>query len=93
MSNEFHTATETALEEAFGIHPSRHYTWRADQLADGTYRYALEDTENGAVLAEGMHENDQVAMRRFEDNLANSGLTPEEIRSIRDAADAYEAEL
>jgi hypothetical protein len=93
MTADYHTPTETALEETFGIHPTRHYAWRADQLADGTYRYALEDPETGAVLAEGVHTNDQVAMRKFEDNLANSGLTPEEIRSIRDAADAYEATL
>lgn len=87
-----YTATEDALEQS-GIHASRHYAMRADQLADGTYRYALEIPATGEVLAEGVHADDLHAMRIFEENLTRSGLTPDEIKGIREAADAYEASL
>ena len=85
------TATEEALEAQYGVEPSRPYSLRADQLEDGTYRYALEEAGTGTILAEGVHEDEQEALARFHDNLAQSGLSPDEIAGLQRAADDYEA--
>jgi hypothetical protein len=79
-----HTDTEEALEEVVGVHPTRHYSLRADQLDDGSYRYALEDPDSGETLAEGVHADDGEARRLFRENLALSGLSEDEIKALGD---------
>lgn len=87
--HEGETATEAALEDE-GVHPTRHYAMRADQLEDGTYRYALEDPDSGKALAEGIDANPDRAMRMFEDNLKASGLSADEVSHLTQAIDHYE---
>lgn len=84
------TKTEQALESA-GIHPTRHYILRADQLRDGTYRYALEDTENGQVLAEGANADNRQAIELLVGAIYQCGLSADEIRLLAQATRAYEA--
>lgn len=83
------TATEAALEDD-GVHPTCHYALRADQFDDGTYRYALENPDNGAILAEGIDTNPDRAMRTFEANLGKSDLTAAEIADLTKNIDRYE---
>lgn len=68
------TPTERALESELHVHASRHYALRADQLEDGTYRYALEDTRSGTVLAEGVDPDARAAVALFEQSLDRAGL-------------------
>ncbi len=85
-----HTETEEALEESFGVEASLPYALRADQLADGTYRYALENVETGEALAEGVHADDGEALARFRQSLAGSALSPDEIAALQRATRQYE---
>lgn len=78
------TDTEEAMEDVMGIHPTRHYSLRADQLDDGTYRYALENPDNGDTLAEGVHADDAEARRLFRESLDRSGLSKQEIAALGD---------
>lgn len=86
---EPHTETEEALED-LGVEPTLPYALRADQLADGTYRYALEDTQTGQVLAEGTHAEDQEALARFRKSLAGSDLSADEIKALQQATRRYD---
>jgi hypothetical protein len=87
--DEGETATEAALEDE-GIHHTQHYALRADQLDDGTYRYALENPDTGKTLAEGVDGNPDRAIRMFEDNLKASGLSADEVATLIKAIDHYE---
>jgi hypothetical protein len=96
------TETEEALEDTFGVEASLPYALRADQLADGAYRYALENVEtgealaegvhadDGEALAEGVHADDGEALARFRQSLDGSGLSPDEIAVLRRATRQYE---
>lgn len=84
------TETEEALEDTFGVEASLPYALRADQLADGAYRYALENVETGEALAEGVHADDGEALARFRQSLAESGLSPAEIAALQRATRQYE---
>ncbi len=85
-----HTDTEEAMEDTLGVEPSLPYALRADQLADGTYRYALENAETGQTLAEGVHADDGEALARFRQSLGQSALTPDEIAALQRATRQYE---
>lgn len=89
-ATERHNTTEDAIADEIGHAPTCPYFLRADQLSDGSYRYAIEERNTGRVLAEGMHASDHEALMEFERNLAASGLTREEIEAIRKAADRYD---
>ena len=90
MAEPQQTRTTEEMEEEFGVTPTRPYALRADQLADGTYRYALEDQETGEALAEGVDREDQTALSKFEASLAASSLSPQEVTAFREALRAYE---
>ena len=85
-----HTETEEAMEDTFGVESSLPYALRADQLADGTYRYALEDARNGQTLAEGVAADDGQALARFRESLEQSKLSPEEIAALQRVTRQYE---
>ena len=85
-----HTDTEEALEDTFGVEASLPYALRADQLADGTYRYALEDARTGQTLAEGVAADDNEALARFRESLEKTELSPEEIAALQRATRQYE---
>ena len=82
---EQHTDTEESLEQTYGVEATLPYALRADQLADGTYRYALEDVNAGRVLAEGAHADDEEALARFRRSLAQSGLSAPEMEALQQA--------
>jgi len=84
------TETEEALEDTFGVEASLPYALRADQLADGAYRYALEDARTGQTLAEGVAADDGEARARFRESLERSELSPEEIAALQRATRQYE---
>ncbi len=88
-----HTDTEEALEDEFGVKASQPYALRADQLADGAYRYALEQNDTGQILAEGVDPVDQKALEKFEQSLAKADLTREERRALLQALLGYEHHL
>jgi hypothetical protein len=83
------TETEEALEDA-GVTPTQHYSLRADQLADGAFHYALEETGSGRVLAEAMSADDHEARSQFINALARSGLSPAEIEALQAALARYD---
>lgn len=83
------TKTEEALEDT-GVPPTRHYFLRADQLADGSFHYALEEAGTGKVLAEAMHAGDHQARERFQEALVQSGLSPAEIEALKAALSRYD---
>jgi hypothetical protein len=88
--NRPHTETEEALEDTYGVDASLPDALRADQLADGTFRYALENAQTGLVLAEGVHADSAEALSRFRQNLERSGLSPDEIQALQQATRQYE---
>ena len=85
-----HNRTEDALTDEMGHPPSARYFLRADQMNDGSYRYALEERDTGRVLAEAMHADEHQALAEFEKSLASSGLSQDEIETLRHAADRYD---
>ena len=86
---ERHTDTMDALEDE-GIEPTLPYSLRADQLADGTYRYALENPDTGETLAEGVHADEHEALTRFRQALAKSSLSAEEVEALQQAVLHYD---
>lgn len=82
------TDTQEELEDR-GVHTSFPYFLRADQLADGTYRYALEDEKSGRTLAEGVHADAGQALARFEESLRRTDLTADEINALRKNVHQY----
>ena len=84
------TETGEAREETLDVEASLPYALRADQLADGAYRYALEDAQTGQVLAEGVHADDGAALARFRQSLTESKLSPSEIAALQQATRRYE---
>ena len=90
MQERQHTDTEEALEENYGVEASLPYALRADQLVDGTYRYALEDTRSGRVLAEAVHAEDHEALRRFQEALEQAGLSASEVAALKQAVGRYD---
>jgi hypothetical protein len=80
-----HTATQKELEDDLGIRTSYPYALRADQLVDGSYRYALENEWNGKLLAEGVGASAEEAMHRFEEGLAQTDITPAERNAFIEA--------
>nr|CAA9245115.1 hypothetical protein AVDCRST_MAG63-1623 [uncultured Armatimonadetes bacterium] len=90
MQERQHTDTEEALEENYGVEASLPYALRADQLADGTYRYALEDTQTGRVLVEAVHAEDHEALRRFQEALPQAGLNASEVAALKQAVRQYD---
>jgi hypothetical protein len=87
------TATQEELENELGVRTSYPYSLRADQLVDGTYRYALEDERTGEILAEGIDSSAEEAMRRFEADLEQTDLTPAERNAFREAMNNQSAGL
>ena len=83
------TETEEALEDT-GVTPTQHYFLRTDQLADGAFHYALEETGTSLVLAEAMSADDYQARSQFRDALARSGLSPAEIEALQNALARYD---
>lgn len=65
------TETEETLQQQ-GVSPSLPYALRADQLDDGTYRYALEAARTSEVLAEGTDADEHQALALFKQSLADS---------------------
>lgn len=82
------TQTEQALEDE-GVSPTQHYALRADQLADGSFHYALEDAA-GQVIVEAAHVDAHEALTRFENALGRSGLSKPEIEALRNALTQYD---
>lgn len=85
-----HTETEEALEEQFGLQTDFPYALRADQLADGTYRYALEHAQTGEVVAEAADPDDSRALEQFRQSLAGASLTGEAREALRTALARYD---
>jgi hypothetical protein len=84
------TDTEEALEDEYGVETTLPYSLRADQLTDGTYRYALENPDTGETLAEGIHADEHEALARFRRSLADSSLSTEEVEALQQAVRHYD---
>ena len=86
------TETEETLEQQ-GVSPSLPYALRADQLDDGTYRYALEVSRTGEVLAEGTNADEHQALALFKRSLADSTrLSEAEKNALEIAIQQYDRE-